>query len=76
MAGLSRVSARVRKTRSTRRGMLLIEARLSLSILTVIGLMLLKLSLNILQPRQWVLAADLDGRLHDLRAGLRGTHSF
>lgn len=33
--------------------MLLIEAGISLSILTFIGLMLLKLSLNILQPRQW-----------------------
>lgn len=33
--------------------MLLIEAGISLSILTFVGLMLLKLSLNILQPRQW-----------------------
>ena len=35
--------------------MVLLEAMLSLSILTVLGLLLLKLSLNILQPRQWVL---------------------
>ncbi len=35
--------------------MVLIEAMLALSILTVLGLTLLKISLNILQPRQWVL---------------------
>jgi len=35
--------------------MVLLEAMLSLSILTLLGLLLLKLSLNILQPRQWVL---------------------
>jgi hypothetical protein len=35
--------------------MVLVEAMLSLSILTLLGLLLLKLSLNILQPRQWVL---------------------
>jgi hypothetical protein len=35
--------------------MVLVEAMLSLSILTVLGLVLLKLSLNILHPRQWVL---------------------
>lgn len=39
--------------------MLLIEAMLSLSILTVLGLTLLKLSLNILEPRQWVLQQTL-----------------
>jgi hypothetical protein len=33
----------------------LIEAMISLSILTVLGLVLLKLSLNILSPRQWML---------------------
>jgi hypothetical protein len=43
------------KTRSTPRGMVLVEAMLSLSILTVLGLLLLKMSLNILHPRQWVL---------------------
>ena len=31
----------------------MVEAALSLSILTFVGLMLLKLSLNILTPRQW-----------------------
>ena len=35
--------------------MVLVEAMVSLSILTVLGLLLLKLSLNILQPRQWVI---------------------
>lgn len=44
-----------RKKGSMRRGMILVEAMMSLAILTVIGLTLLKLSLNILYPRQWVL---------------------
>jgi type II secretory pathway pseudopilin PulG len=35
--------------------MLLVEAMIALSILTVIGLVMLKLSLNIVGPRQWVL---------------------
>ena len=39
--------------------MLLIEAGISLSILTFVGLMMLKLSLNILQPRQWGLQQTL-----------------
>jgi len=47
------------KARSWRRGFLLIEATLSLTILTLIGLVMLKLSLNILQPRQWVLQQTL-----------------
>jgi hypothetical protein len=51
--------SRFRKTRSRRRGMLLIEAGISLSILTFIGLILLKLSLNILEPRQWILRQTL-----------------
>lgn len=38
-----------------RRGIILVEAMLSLSILTLIGLLMLKLSLNILHPRQWIL---------------------
>ena len=46
---------RLRKTGSRKPGMILIEAMLALSILTVLGLTLLKLSLNILEPRQWVL---------------------
>lgn len=45
----------LRKPGSLKRGMFLVEAALSLSILTVIGLILLKLSLNILEPRQWTL---------------------
>lgn len=35
--------------------MILIEAMVTLSILTMIGLILLKISLNILHPRQWTL---------------------
>ena len=45
----------VRKTRSRSRGFVLFEAMMSLSMLTVIGLVLLKLSLNIIAPRQWTL---------------------
>lgn len=45
----------VRKARSRRRGFVLFEAMMSLSMLTIIGLVLLKLSLNILAPRQWTL---------------------
>jgi hypothetical protein len=44
---------------SARCGMFLVEATLALSILTVLGLLLLKLSLNILQPRQWVLQQSI-----------------
>jgi hypothetical protein len=51
--------SRRRKARSPRRGMVLIEAMLALSILTVLGLVLLKLSLNILHPRQWTLQQTL-----------------
>jgi type II secretory pathway pseudopilin PulG len=43
------------KLRSRKRGFLLVEAMISLSILTVIGLVLLKLSMNILAPRQWIM---------------------
>ena len=39
--------------------MLLVEAGMSLGILTFVGLMMLKLSLNILQPRQWGLQQAL-----------------
>ena len=39
--------------------MVLMEAMVALSILTVLGLVLLKLSLNILHPRQWVLQQTL-----------------
>jgi type II secretory pathway pseudopilin PulG len=47
------------KLRSRRRGFLLVEAMISLSILTVIGLVLLKLSMNILAPRQWIMQQTL-----------------
>ena len=47
------------KDRSHHRGFLLIEATVSLSILALIGLVMLKLSLNILHPRQWVLQQAL-----------------
>jgi len=39
--------------------MLLVETALSLGILTILGLVLLKLSLNILSPRQWALQQTL-----------------
>jgi hypothetical protein len=39
--------------------MLLVESMIALSILTVVGLVLLKLSLNVLHPRQWVLQQTL-----------------
>ncbi len=42
-----------------RRGMMLLEATLSLSILTVVGLGLLKIAMNIVYPRQWVLQQTL-----------------
>ncbi len=48
-----------RQARSWRRGFALVEATIALSMLTVVGLMLLKLSLNILSPRQWVLHQSL-----------------
>jgi len=45
--------ARRRKTRYGKGGNLLFEAGMALGMLTFIGLILLKLSLNILTPRQW-----------------------
>ena len=45
----------LRKARSLVRGFVMIEAVMALSILTVVGLCLLKLSLNVLYPRQWIL---------------------
>lgn len=39
--------------------MVLLEATIALSIITVIGLVLLKLSINILNPRQWILQQTL-----------------
>ncbi len=45
----------VRKKSSARGGFLLVEGAMTLGLLTVLGLILLKLSLNILYPRQWSL---------------------
>jgi hypothetical protein len=50
-----RASRPLRKTESLRRGFVLVEAVVTLSMLTVLGMILFKLSLNILNPRQWVL---------------------
>lgn len=45
-----------RKPRSAvRRGFLLVESTLSMAILAIIGLILLKLTINILHPRQWTM---------------------
>lgn len=54
-----RLSHPVRKKRSRQRGYIIVESMLALSILTVLGLVLLKLSLNILHPRQWILQQAL-----------------
>lgn len=51
--------SRPRKRRSLKKGFLLIEATICLSILTVLGIVLLKLSMNILAPRQWVMQQAL-----------------
>lgn len=50
---------RRRKNTSARRGMVLLEATIALSIITVLGLVLLKMSMNILHPRQWILQQTL-----------------
>lgn len=48
-------AAAFRKARSIRRrGFVMVEAMIGLSILTVLGMVLLKLALSILHPRQWV----------------------
>ncbi|MES2438425.1 MAG: hypothetical protein V4584_05145 [Verrucomicrobiota bacterium] len=44
----------LRKAGSLCGGFVMLEAMISLSVLTVVGLVLLKLSLNILAPRQWI----------------------
>lgn len=44
-----------RKLTTRRRGFVLVEAMMSLSILTIIGLVLLKMALNVLAPRQWTM---------------------
>lgn len=50
---------RLGKGRSLRRGSMLVEAMVSLALLTCLGLVLLHLSLNVLHPRQWVLGQTL-----------------
>lgn len=45
----------LRKPGTRRSGFVLVEAMMSLSLLTFLGIILLKLSLNILHPRQWIL---------------------
>ncbi|QTN32955.1 hypothetical protein HZ994_11685 [Akkermansiaceae bacterium] len=47
--------ARLRKPRSLRRGFALVEATMAMSLLSVVGLFLLKLSLNVIAPRQYSL---------------------
>lgn len=51
--------ARRRKTGSAKVGNLLFEAGIAMGLLTFIGLILLKLSLNILMPRQWTVQQTL-----------------
>jgi hypothetical protein len=46
---------RIRKKRSHQGAFILMETMLTLSILTVLGLTLLKLCLSILAPRQWIM---------------------
>jgi hypothetical protein len=52
-------SALRRKKSYRRRGMVLVEATVSLAIITVIGLVLLKLSMNILHPRMSIIQETL-----------------
>ena len=44
-----------RKPRTSCRGVALVEATLAMSLLSVVGILLLKMSLNILHPRQHTL---------------------
>lgn len=50
---------RVRSKPRWRRGFVLVEATMALSILTVLGLLMLKMSLSILTPRQWALSQSI-----------------
>jgi hypothetical protein len=54
-AGSIHPRPRFRKPRRGRRGFALIEATMAMSLLSVVGLLLLKLSLNVLHPRQYAL---------------------
>lgn len=44
-----------RKIVSRTAGFVLVEAMISLSVLTILGLVLLKMALNVLSPRQWTM---------------------
>lgn len=46
---------RIRKSRTIRRGFALVEATMAMSLLSVTGLLLLKISLNVIHPRQYSL---------------------
>lgn len=48
-------TGRFRKPRTRRRGFALVEATMAMSLLSVVGLLLLKLSLNVIHPRQYTL---------------------
>ncbi len=48
-------TGRFRKPRTRLRGFALVEATMALSLLSVVGLLLLKLSLNVIHPRQYAL---------------------
>lgn len=48
-------AGRFRKSRTLRRGIALVEATMAISMLSVTGLLLLKLSLNVIAPRQYAL---------------------
>ena len=53
-AAFTQAGTRHAKSRA-RRGFLLVEGALSLGILSIIGILLLQMSLNILMPRQWTM---------------------
>ena len=53
--GIIPPQSRFRKPRTLRRGFALVEATLAMSLLSVVGLLLLKLSLNVIAPRQYTL---------------------
>ncbi|MFT4175344.1 MAG: hypothetical protein QM627_01695 [Luteolibacter sp.] len=50
---------KIRKTGSLKPAFLLLESMVCLSIITAVGLILLKLSLNVLVPRQWTMVQSL-----------------
>ena len=54
-AGIIHPRPRFRKPGRGRRGFALVEATMAMSLLSVVGLLLLKLSLNVLHPRQYAL---------------------